>query len=161
TYDGLAIARAVAEHIHNNPRLGCKTLFATHYHELTQLADMLPRTFNYNVVVSEDKGQVVFLRNIAPGGADRSYGVHVARIAGMPSGVVSRAWEVLAELENGSKAKGESSRRKGGVQVQQMPLLTFASPVVDELLAIDVASMTPLDAINRLYELQERAREYQ
>lgn len=160
TYDGLAIARAVAEHIHNNPRLGCKTLFATHYHELTRLADTLPRAFNYNVVVSEDKGQVVFLRNIAPGGADRSYGVHVARLAGMPSGVVSRAWEVLAELENGSKSKGASSRRKGGVQTQQMPLLTFASPVVDELLAIDVASLTPLDAINRLYELQERAREY-
>ena len=160
TYDGLALARAVAEHIHNNPRLGCKTLFATHYHELTQLADTLPRAFNYNVVVTEDKGQVVFLRNIAPGGADRSYGVHVARLAGMPGSVVSRAWEVLAELEDGSHSKSGPSRRGGRAPVpQQMPLLGFGSPVVDELLDLDVASMTPLDAINRLYELQERARD--
>ena len=112
TYDGLAIARAVAEHLHNNPRLGCKTLFATHYHELTQLADILPRAFNYNVVVSEDKGQVVFLRNIAPGGADRSYGVHVARLAGMPTSVVNRAWDVLAELEDDSRANRASPRRR-------------------------------------------------
>ena len=160
TYDGLAIARAVAEHLHNNPRLGCKTLFATHYHELTQLADILPRAFNYNVVVSEDKGQVVFLRNIVPGGADRSYGVHVARLAGMPASVVNRAWDVLAELEDDSRVNRSSPRRRRGrPQPQQMPLLTFTSPVVDELLALDVASMTPLDAINKLYELQERARE--
>ena len=160
TYDGLALARAVAEHLHNNPRLGCKTLFATHYHELTQLADVLPRAFNYNVVVSEDKGQVVFLRNIAPGGADRSYGVHVARLAGMPASVVNRAWDVLAELEDDSRANRASPRRgRGSPPPQQMPLLTFTSPVVDELLALDVTSMTPLDAINKLYELQERARE--
>ena len=159
TYDGLALARAVAEHIHNNPRLGCKTLFATHYHELTQLADVLPRAFNYNVVVAEDKGQVVFLRSIAPGGADRSYGVHVARLAGMPSGVVTRAWEVLAELEDDSPSERKTTRRRNGSPpAQQMPLLGFTSPVIDELLALDVASMTPLDAINRLYELQERAR---
>ena len=160
TYDGLALARAVAEHIHNNPRLGCKTLFATHYHELTQLAEVLPRAFNYNVAVSEDKGQVVFLRNIAPGGADRSYGVHVARLAGMPGSVINRAWEVLAELEDGSRAANTASprRRRGSPPPQQMPLLGFASPVVDELLALDVSAMTPLDAINKLYELQERAR---
>ena len=160
TYDGLALARAVAEHIHNNPRLGCKTLFATHYHELTQLAEVLPRAFNYNVAVSEDKGQVVFLRNIAPGGADRSYGVHVARLAGMPGSVINRAWEVLAELEDGSRAANAASprRRRGSPPPQQMPLLGFASPVVDELLALDVSAMTPLDAINKLYELQERAR---
>ena len=160
TYDGLALARAVAEHIHNNPRLGCKTLFATHYHELTQLADVLPRAFNYNVVVAEDKGQVVFLRNIARGGADRSYGVHVARLAGMPSSVIGRAWDVLAELEESSSANVASPRRRGSSPpATQMPLLGFASPVVDDLLALDVASMTPLEAINRLYELQERARE--
>ena len=87
TYDGLAIARAVAEHIHNHPRLGCKTLFATHYHELTRLADFLPRVRNYNVAVSEERGEVVFLRRIVPGGADRSYGVHVARLAGLPGSV--------------------------------------------------------------------------
>ena len=101
TYDGLAIARAVAEHIHNHPDLGCKTLFATHYHELTALAGTLPRARNYNVAVSEDRGEVVFLRRIVPGGADRSYGVHVARLAGLPGGVVNRAWEVLKDLEGG------------------------------------------------------------
>ena len=159
TYDGLALARAVAEHIHNNPRLGCKTLFATHYHELTQLADVLPRAFNYNVVVAEDKGEVVFLRNIAPGGADRSYGVHVARLAGMPGSVVNRAWEVLAELEDSGRPERAPSRRKNSVPSPlQMPLMNFSSAVVDELLALDVSSMTPLEAINRLYELQERAR---
>ena len=127
---------------------------------MTQLADTLPRAFNYNVVVTEDKGQVVFLRNIAPGGADRSYGVHVARLAGMPGSVVSRAWEVLAELEDGSHSKSGPSRRAGrNPAPQQMPLLGFGSPIADELLALDVASMTPLDAINRLYELQERARD--
>ncbi len=159
TYDGLALARAVAEHIHNNPRLGCKTLFATHYHELTQLADVLPRAFNYNVVVAEDKGEVVFLRNIAPGGADRSYGVHVARLAGMPGSVVNRAWEVLAELEDsGRPERAPSRRRNSAPSPLQMPLMNFSSAVVDELLALDVSSMTPLEAINRLYELQERAR---
>ena len=159
TYDGLALARAVAEHIHNNPRLGCKTLFATHYHELTQLADVLPRAFNYNVVVAEDKGEVVFLRNIAPGGADRSYGVHVARLAGMPGSVVNRAWEVLAELEDSGRPERAPSRRRNSAPPPlQMPLMSFSSAVVDELLALDVSSMTPLEAINRLYELQERAR---
>ena len=103
TYDGLAIARAVAEYVHNHPRLGCKTLFATHYHELTALADALPRVRNYNVAVSEDRGNVVFLHRIAPGGADRSYGVHVAQLAGMPTGLLNRAWELLKDLERGPK----------------------------------------------------------
>ena len=100
------------------------------------------------------------MRNIAPGGADRSYGVHVARLAGMPGSVINRAWEVLAELEDGSRAASAASprRRRGSPPPQQMPLLGFASPVVDELLALDVSAMTPLDAINKLYELQERAR---
>ena len=89
----------MAEFIHNHPRAGCKTLFATHYHELTQLAEVLPRVRNYNVSVVEEDGDVVFLHRIVPGGADRSYGVYVARLAGMPSAVINRAWEVLTELE--------------------------------------------------------------
>ena len=95
TFDGLAIARAVAEYIHNHPRLGCKTLFATHYHELIRLADSLPKVRNFNVAVSEENGNVAFLRRIVPGGADKSYGIHVAQLAGMPNAVVNRAWEVL------------------------------------------------------------------
>ena len=162
TYDGLAIARAVAEYVHNHPRLGCKTLFATHYHELTQLADFLPRIRNYNVAVSEDQGNVVFLRRIVPGGADKSYGVHVARLAGLPGSIINRAWEVLRELEseNSSASTSARSRRRGKTPVpEQLSLLTTTPAALEELLSLDIASMTPLEAINKLYELQEQARE--
>lgn len=164
TFDGLAIARAVAEYIHSHPRLGCKTLFATHYHELTQLADHLPRVRNYNVTVSEDGGSIVFLRRIAPGGADRSYGIHVAQIAGMPASVVNRAWDVLGDLEsNDNIASGVSGngRRRGGArppQPAQLALMPMTSPALEALRAIDVSSITPIEAINKLYELQERDR---
>ncbi|MDP3065092.1 MAG: DNA mismatch repair protein MutS, partial [Chloroflexota bacterium] len=100
TYDGLSIARAVAEYLHNHPRLGCKTLFATHYHELTELTKLLPRARNLSVAVVEEEGRVVFLHRIVPGGADKSYGVHVAQLAGLPRSVTSRAWEVLRQLES-------------------------------------------------------------
>ena len=162
TYDGLAIARAVAEYVHSHPRLGCRTLFATHYHELTSLADALPRARNYNVAVAEDKGEVVFLHRIVPGGADRSYGVHVARLAGLPGSVINRAWEFLRELENGATAASGSTRgrrRAKSPASGQLPLLKTAPEAVEELLALDVASMTPLEAINKLYELQEKAKE--
>jgi DNA mismatch repair protein MutS len=161
TYDGLAIARAVAEYVHSHPRLGCKTLFATHYHELTQLADTLPRVRNFNVAVSEEDGSIVFLRRIVPGGADRSYGVHVAQLAGLPGSVVHRAWEVLRELEARSAVdRPRGRRRKSPIPgAEQLPLLTMPSSVLDELLKLDVTSMTPLEAINKLYELQENARE--
>ena len=160
TYDGLAIARAVAEFVHNHPRLGCKTLFATHYHELTQVADVLPRVRNYNVAVSEDQGDVVFLRRIVPGGADKSYGVHVARLAGLPGSVINRAWEVLTELENGASARQTPTtrRRRKAPPAEQLPLLKTGPTVIEEqLLALDIASMTPLEAINKLYELQEKS----
>ena len=163
TYDGLAIARAVAEYIHNHPRLGCKTLFATHYHELTQLADFLPRVRNHNVAVSEYQGEVVFLRRIVPGGADKSYGVHVARLAGLPGSVVNRAWEVLRDLEDGSeatRAPGRSRRRGGAPPREQLPLFDASPPAIKELQDLDITSMTPLEAINKLYELQEKARDF-
>ncbi len=154
TYDGLAIARSVAEHIHNSPKLGCKTLFATHYHEMTQLADQLPRAHNLRVAVAEEAGEVVFLHQIVPGGADRSYGVHVARLAGMPGAVISRAWDLLDELENGSN----SSANPVGYQLQ-MPFgeQQAGNETLDELKELDVASMTPLEAINALFKLQEQA----
>ncbi len=169
TYDGLAIARAVAEYIHSHPRLGCKTLFATHYHELTQLADVLPRARNYNVAVSEDHGNVVFLRRIVPGGADKSYGVHVARLAGLPGAVINRAWEVLGDLEDGASGpeqpaegrprKSAGKRRGNTSPAQQLPLIGSTPAAMESLLELDIASMTPLEAINKLYELQEQARE--
>ena len=154
TYDGLAIARATAEYIHNHPQLGCRTLFATHYHELTRLADQLPRVRNYNVSVADDGGDIVFLRRIVPGGADRSYGVHVARLAGLPPAVIKRAWDVLSELEgaahlNGTAAMTESPR--------QLSMLAPTPGVVKDLLALDPSSMTPLEAISKLYELREKA----
>ena len=161
TYDGLAIARATAEYVHSHPGLGCKTLFATHYHELTGLADYLPRVRNYNVAVSEDRGEVVFLRRIVPGGADKSYGVHVAQLAGLPGSVVNRAWDILRELEeSGPGADGRDSA-KGRLHLptpEQLPLLGADPAVVEELMAIDIASLTPLEAITRLYELQEKSR---
>jgi DNA mismatch repair protein MutS len=151
TYDGMSIARAVAEHIHNSPRLGSKTLFATHYHEMTALADMLPRAVNYQVAVSEDDGEVVFLHRIVLGGADRSYGVHVGRLAGLPPAVIARAWDLLAELE--SKGKLEPGGSSTGPAVQ-LSLMSGLSPVDDALAALDVANLTPLQAITELYRLQ-------
>lgn len=162
TYDGLSIARAVVEHLHNNPRLGCKTLFATHYHELTELASTLPGVRNYSVAVSEEDGRVAFLRRIVPGGADRSYGVHVAMLAGMPASVVSRAQELLTSLEqdHGSSVGPGRGERGQSAPSPQLPLPLFASEherLAATLLGMDVSNLTPLEAINKLYELQEQA----
>ena len=162
TYDGLSIAQAVAEYIHNHPRLGAKTLFATHYHELVELANFLPRIRNFSIAVSEENGKVVFLRKIIPGGADKSYGIHVAQLAGLPRAVIHRAEEVLIELERDGDAKflqKARPRRKEKAPIEQIPLFGQKSPVMDEILKLDVSSMTPLEAITKLYELQRRAKE--
>ena len=160
TYDGLSIARSVIEHLHNDPRLGCKTLFATHYHELTELAGTLPGIRNFTVAVAEEDGGVVFLHRIVPGGADKSYGVHVARLAGLPQGVVNRAWEVLADLEQiGSPGRKPGKRRNRKAADLQMPLFSRAQALADEVNDLDIPNLTPLEAINRLYELQQKARE--
>ncbi len=153
TYDGISIAWAVVEHVHNHPGLRCKTLFATHYHELTQLADLLPRIRNYNVAVAEEKGRVVFLRRIVPGGADRSYGIHVAQLAGLPKPVVHRAEEILEELEQEARAPGSTQRT---LHVRQLPLFATENPLAEELRTLDVSAMTPLEALNKLYELQKK-----
>ncbi|HSR29765.1 MAG TPA: DNA mismatch repair protein MutS [Anaerolineae bacterium] len=154
TYDGISIAWAVVEHIHNHPRLRCKTLFATHYHELTQLEELLPRIRNYNVAVAEEKDKVVFLRRIVPGGADRSYGIHVAQLAGLPKPVIHRAEEILEELEQEARAPGSTRRT---IQVRQLSLFAASDPVREELQRLDVSAMTPLEAISKLYELQKQA----
>jgi len=157
TYDGISIAQAVAEYIHNHPRLGAKTLFATHYHELVELAKTLPRVRNFNVAVAEEDGRVVFLRKIVPGGADKSYGIHVAQLAGLPRLVVHRAEEVLAELEDGRGQKGRARRVRP--EPQQLPLFPTWSPVLDEIANLDIDSMTPLEALNKLYQLKQKAKE--
>ncbi len=152
TYDGLSIAWAVVEYIHNHPRLRAKTLFATHYHELTQLADLLPGVRNYNVAVSEADGKVVFLHKIVPGGADRSYGIHVAQLAGLPRPVIQRAQEILQELE----ASSGKAIRLNPQSPQQLALFPETNPLLEELRALDINSMTPIEALNRLYEWQKR-----
>ena len=124
TYDGMSIARAVAEYLHSHPRLGCRSLFATHYHELTQLAASLPGVRNHNVAVSEEDGRVVFLHRILPGSADRSYGVQVARLAGLPPAVTNRAWEILTDLEAGRRCGCNQAGRtqESGGQVAGKPV---------------------------------------
>ena len=166
TYDGLAIARAVVEYIHNNPRLNCRTLFATHYHELTELPNILPRSRNYNVAVSEQGDQIVFLHKVVPGGADQSYGVHVAQLAGMPRPVVERARELLHDLEEqGSdfklavaKAASVSPRQKVREEAGQMRLFNEAeNPALAALKKLEVDNLSPLEALTKLYELKRMA----
>ncbi len=165
TYDGLAIARSVVEYIHNHPRLGARTLFATHYHELTELANVLPRVRNYSVEVAESDGHVVFLHKIVPGAADRSYGVHVAELAGIPKSVVQRAKQLLAELEGTTKAERQRVRSLMQQSAQsdaqlQLSLFTAAAehPVVETLRELQIEELTPIEALTLLYELQRRAR---
>jgi len=151
TYDGLAIAWAMVEFIHNHPRLRARTLFATHYHELTRLAETLPAVRNYNVAVAEEGGRIVFLHKIIPGGADRSYGVHVAELAGLPRPVLQRASEILVQLETESQ-----DGRASAAAPRQLRLLPDDSPLLEELRALDIASLSPLEALNKLFEWQEK-----
>ena len=157
TYDGLAIAKSVAEHIHNSPKLGCKTLFATHYHELIDLEDVLPRARNYNVSVSENKGEIVFLRHIVRGGSDRSYGIHVARLAGLPNPVINRAWEILSTLEEQIHTSGYKTHDKSSLNVQ-LSLMDTDQSLLNDILSLDVDALTPLQSIIKLFEIQEMAR---
>ncbi|MEK6526794.1 MAG: DNA mismatch repair protein MutS, partial [Nitrospirota bacterium] len=154
TYDGLSIAWAVAEYIQDRSHLGARTLFATHYHEMTDLAGLREGTKNYTVSVRERNDEVLFLRKIVEGGADRSYGIHVARLAGLPGPVISRAREVLAQLERPTPAAHEQA------SVSEAPLcdpsLPQLHPIIEEVRQMDLFSMTPLEALNRLADLQRR-----
>ncbi len=169
TYDGVSIAWAVTEHLHSV--LGCKTVFATHYHELTQLADELPALRNYNVVVREVGDQVLFLHRIEPGGADRSYGIEVGRLAGLPAPVLDRARAVLRLLEGEGKEMAAAldagspgrARRAASRDTNQLGFFGAAQaiphPVVERLKAVDPNLLTPLDALNLLASLAAEARE--
>ncbi len=152
TYDGVAIAWAVVEYLHNHPKLRARTLFATHYHELTRLSEFLPGVRNYNVAVSEEGGKVVFLHKITPGGADKSYGIHVAELAGMPRPVINRAQEILAQFEAASDQSSDDPQ----VATKQLNLFSEADPLIEEIRALDLNSLSPLEALNRLYEWQQR-----
>jgi DNA mismatch repair protein MutS len=149
TYDGLSIAQAVVEHIHESVRLGCRTLFATHYHELTALAERLPRVRNQRVEVLEEGDSVRFLHQVVPGGADRSYGIHVAAVAGLPSGVIARARQVLGELER--------QRPLEPPEVQLgLPMELAPDPLRKQLEEIELDALSPLEALHKLYELRGR-----
>ena len=152
TYDGLSIAWAMVEYIHNHPRLRSRTLFATHYHELTQLSDLLPGVRNYNVAVRESEGHVVFLHKIVPGGTDRSYGIHVAQLAGLPNPVIQRASEILTQLEASS---GKAVKINPNLP-QQLILFPETNPLIDELKSMDVNTLSPIEALNRLYEWKRK-----
>jgi DNA mismatch repair protein MutS len=164
TFDGLSIAWAVAEYLHDLHGSGVKTLFATHYHELTELSRTKRRVKNYNIAVKEWNDEIIFLRKLVEGGTNRSYGIQVARLAGIPGHVIKRAKKILANIENGAQdlnpspiepAKG-SNLRKEGVQ-----LGLFRKPentIIDQLSRVDTTRMTPLDALNYLDELRELAK---
>jgi DNA mismatch repair protein MutS len=149
TYDGVSIAQAVVEHMHDSPRVGCRTLFATHYHELTALAERLPRVRNQRVEVLEEGETVRFLHRVVPGGADRSYGIHVAALAGLPSGVIARARHVLADLER--QRPLEPPEQQLGLPIEMAP-----DPLRKELEEIEPDSLSPLEALQKLYQLRSR-----
>lgn len=171
TFDGLSIAWAVVEHISNPKLLGAKTLFATHYHELTELEGKLDSVNNYCIAVKENGDDIVFLRKIVKGGADRSYGIQVAKLAGLPDSVIERAKEIAEQLlanditdtvksisvDNGHKHKKEHLDE---VDMTQISLFDTVKDddIIDELRRIDIGNMTPLDALNKLYQLQNKVK---
>jgi DNA mismatch repair protein MutS len=165
TFDGLSLAWAVAEHLGSNPKARPKTIFATHYHELTDLADALPSVANFHVVVREWKDDLVLLRKVVPGRADRSYGIQVARLAGLPPAVVARAREILIGLERDELSRGGRPSLSGAARdnQQQLGLFHAATPADDpirrRLLEIDVNQLTPLQALTLLAELKNEAAE--
>jgi DNA mismatch repair protein MutS len=185
TFDGISIAWAVCEYLGRNDGPRPKTLFATHYHELTGLEKMMTGVKSYTVLVKDYQDEVVFLRTIVPGSADRSYGIHVGKLAGLPEEVVRRAERILAELEDGSEA-GELKLRRGKIvgsegrehgaviplldrsreipgnePAPELPLFRAARaehPLLTEIKELDIQNMTPLEALNRLNELKEKAK---
>ena len=168
TYDGLAIAWAVVEHISDKKKCGAKTLFATHYHELTELEGKVDGTKNYCFAVKEAGDDVVFLRKVVRGGADRSYGIHVAHLAGVPESVTDRAKEIVEELTEGDVSERVShispskrNKRPDDVTLNQLSLfdMNHDDDILTELKKLDVNTMTPMDAMNTLYRLHDKALE--
>jgi len=171
TFDGLSIAWAVVEHISNPKLLGAKTLFATHYHELTELEGKLDSVNNYCIAVKEKGDDIVFLRKIVKGGADRSYGIQVAKLAGLPDSVIERAKEIAEQLlanditdtvKSISVVNGHKHKKEHLDEVDMTQISLFDTvkddDIIDELRSIDIGNMTPLDALNKLYQLQNKVK---
>ena len=155
TYDGLSIAWAVLEYIHNHPRLKSRTLFATHYHELTQLPETLPNIKNYNVAVSEVDNNVIFMHKILPGGADRSYGIHVAQLAGIPNSVINRANQILSQLEGDAHQLDIHDSK----HPSQMSFFTEKDALREEIKKIDPNTLSPIEALNTIYKWKKEIDE--
>ena len=167
TYDGISIAWAIVEYLHEQPRAQARTLFATHYHELNEMEKNFKRIKNYNVSVKEVDGKVVFLRKLERGGSEHSFGIHVARIAGMPKSVVRRAETILQQLESdnaqvGSVAKPSVEHIAGTRSGMQLSFFQLDDPVLcqvrDEILQLDINSLTPIEALNKLNDIKKIVR---
>ena len=173
TFDGLSIAWAVVEHISNTKLLGAKTLFATHYHELTELEGIIGGVNNYCIAVKEQGDDIVFLRKIVKGGADKSYGIQVAKLAGVPDSVIQRAKELVADLSDNdisqktrdiaqyTKKVDESyTKNLNELEVKQMSLFDTVKDddIIIDIRDMDIGNMTPIDALNALYKLQNKIK---
>lgn len=160
TYDGVSIAWAIAEYLHNHPTARAKTLFATHYHEMNEMAESLPRIRNFHVSVKELENKVLFLRKLVPGGSEHSFGIHVARMAGIPAKVVSRADEILSQLERSRGGTG-MGKKEGKKNADEMQLSFFQldDPVLEqireEILRVDINNLTPMEALNKLNDIKK------
>jgi len=161
TYDGISIAWSIAEYLHEQPKARAKTLFATHYHELNDMTNVFKRIKNYNVSVKEIKNKIIFLRKLVQGGSNHSFGIHVAKMAGMPSKMISRANDVLKQLENSHVGNGKTKKVKTEIDVDDMQLSFFQldDPVLeqikDELINIDINTLTPVEALMKLNEIKK------
>ena len=153
TFDGMAIARAVLEYVADRKKLGAKTLFATHYHELTDLSEQLPAVQNFNIAVKKRAGDMIFLRKIVPGAADDSYGVEVAKLAGLPDRLIQRAREILRELESGAPARQTASAAAPAAQISMLDM--GSDEIRAALEKINVETLTPIEAMNELYKLKQ------
>ncbi|MFB0926354.1 MAG: DNA mismatch repair protein MutS, partial [Vicingaceae bacterium] len=161
TYDGISIAWSIAEYLHEHPNAKAKTLFATHYHELNDMTNSFKRIKNYNVSVKEIKNKIIFLRKLVKGGSNHSFGIHVAKMAGMPNKMINRANEVLKQLENSHVGTGSSKKVKTAIDVDDMQLSFFQldDPVLEqikeELINIDINTLTPVEALMKLNEIKK------
>lgn len=166
TYDGISIAWAIVEHIHEHPKARARTLFATHYHELNEMEKSFKRIRNYNVSVKEIDNRIIFLRKLERGGSEHSFGIHVAKMAGMPKSIVKRSGEILTQLESDNRKQGISGKPLTQVSEQregfQLSFFQLDDPVLcqirDEILNLDVNNLTPIEALNQLNEIKKIVR---
>ena len=165
TYDGISIAWAIVEYLHEHPHAHAKTLFATHYHELNEMEKSFKRIKNYNVAVKEIDNKVIFLRKLVPGGSEHSFGIHVARMAGMPKSITKRAEAILEQMESNNRQEGIGRPIKDIIEKREGYQLSFfqlddpvLSQVRDEIINLDINTLTPIEALNKLNEIKKIVR---